>query len=320
MTLHCIILDDYQNVALCQADWSTLSPTVEVVALHNPLQNPQRLVDAVKEADILVIMRERTPITASLLAQLPKLKLLITSGMRNASIDLAAAKAQGITVCGTGSGSDAPVELTWALILGLARHVPVENRSIRNSGPWQSTLGVGLRGKTLGLIGLGKIGQRMATIAQAFGMKVLAWSQNLTPERAAEHGAELAESKQALLARSDVVSLHLVLSERNRGIIDAQDLATMKRSAFLINTSRSGLVDQPALLEALLNHQITGAGLDVFDQEPLPDNHPYRHLPNVLATPHLGYVTDDNYRIYFKEAIEDIQAWQAGQPVRLLGG
>ena len=320
MTLRCIILDDYQNVALCQADWSVLMPEVETVALHNPCHQPEKLVEALKEADILVIMRERTPMTATLLAQLPKLKLLITSGMRNASIDLAAAKAQGITVCGTGSGSDAPVELTWALILGLARHLTVENRSIRNSGPWQSTLGIGLRGKTLGLIGLGKIGQRMAVIAQAFGMKVLAWSQNLTAERAAEFGAEIAESKRALLARSDVVSLHLVLSERSRGIIGAEDLASMKRNALLINTSRSGLVDQPALLEALLNHQLAGAGLDVFDQEPLPDNHPYRHLPNVLATPHLGYVTDDNYRIYFNEAIEDIQAWQAGQPMRVLAG
>lgn len=320
MTLRCIILDDYQNVALCQADWSVLKPEVETVALHNPCHHPEKLVDALKEADILVIMRERTPITATLLAQLPKLKLLITSGMRNASIDLAAAKAQGVTVCGTGSGSDAPVELTWALILGLARHITVESRSIRNRGPWQSTLGVGLRGKTLGLIGLGKIGQRMAVIAQAFGMKVLAWSQNLTAEKAAEFGVEFAESKQALLARSDVVSLHLVLSERSRGIIGAEDLASMKQGALLINTSRSGLVDQAALLEALLNHQLAGAGLDVFDQEPLPDNHPYRHLPNVLATPHLGYVTDDNYRIYFNEAIEDIQAWQAGQPVRVLAG
>lgn len=318
MTLRCIILDDYQNVALTQADWSALSPQVETVALHNPIKDHESLVNALAEADILVIMRERTPITALLLARLPKLKLLITSGMRNASIDLAAATAQGVTVCGTGSGSDAPVELTWSLILGLARHLSTESRSIRNRGPWQSTLGVGLRGKTLGLIGLGKIGEKMAIIGQAFGMKVIAWSQNLTAERAAQLNVEWAHSKQALLKSSDIVSLHLVLSERSRGTIAAEDLACMKPDAFLINTSRSGLVDQAALLEALSQQQIAGAGLDVFDIEPLPDNHPYRHLPNVLATPHLGYVTDDNYRIYFNEAVEDIQAFIAGKPVRQL--
>ncbi len=318
MTLRCIILDDYQNVALSQADWSILARDVDIVALHNPVVSQDRLVEALIEADIVVIMRERTAITASLLSRLPKLKLLVTSGMRNASVDLAAAKAQGVTVCGTGSGSDAPVELTWALILGLARHLAAENRSIRNSGPWQSTLGVGLRGKTLGLIGLGKIGQRVAVVAQAFGMKVIAWSQNLTAERAAEFNVQWADSKQALLQTSDFVSLHLVLSDRSRGIISAEDLAQMKPTAFLVNTSRSGLVEQDALIEALNLRQIAGAGLDVFDQEPLPDNHPYRHLPNVLATPHLGYVTDDNYRIYFNEAIEDIQAFIAGQPVREL--
>lgn len=318
MTLRCIILDDYQNVALSQADWSILAPDVDIVALHNPVVSQDRLVEALIEADIVVIMRERTAITASLLSRLPKLKLLVTSGMRNASVDLAAAKAQGVTVCGTGSGSDAPVELTWALILGLARHLAAENRSIRNSGPWQSTLGVGLRGKTLGLIGLGKIGQRVAVVAQAFGMKVIAWSQNLTAERAAEFNVQWADSKQALLQTSDFVSLHLVLSDRSRGIISAEDLAQMKPTAFLVNTSRSGLVEQDALIEALNLRQIAGAGLDVFDQEPLPDNHPYRHLPNVLATPHLGYVTDDNYRIYFNETIEDIQAFIAGQPLREL--
>ena len=318
MTLRCIILDDYQNVALCQANWSVLEPEVQVTALHNPIQDQDRLVEALIDADIIVIMRERTPMTSTLLSRLPRLKLLVTSGARNASIDLAAAKAQGVTVSGTGSGSDAPVELTWALILGLARHLTAENRSIRNSGPWQSTLGVGLRGKTLGLIGLGKIGQRMAMIAQAFGMRVIAWSQNLTAERAAEFNVELAPSKQALLQTSDVVSLHLVLSDRSRGIIAAADLAAMKQSAFLVNTSRSGLVDQAALLEALETRRIAGAGLDVFDHEPLPDKHPYRHLPNVLATPHLGYVTDDNYRVYFNEAIEDIQAFMVGQPIREL--
>ncbi|WP_431223198.1 D-2-hydroxyacid dehydrogenase family protein [Serratia sp. L9] len=318
MTLKCAILDDYQGVALSMADWSALGEQVAVFSLREPITDEAQLVKRIADCDIVVIMRERTPFTAALLRRLPKLKLLITSGMRNAAIDLPAATRQGITVCGTASGSEAPTELTWALILGLARHLVLENRGLRDNGPWQQSVGITLHGKTLGLLGLGKIGSQMAKVAQAFGMNVVAWSQNLTPERAQAFGVQLASSKQALLAASDVVSVHLVLSDRSRGMIDRQALAQMKSSAFLINTSRAAIVDQAALIEALQTGQIAGAGLDVFDVEPLPADHPLRSLPNVLATPHLGYVADDNYHTYFREAIADIQAFIAGEPVRKL--
>ncbi|PVZ87064.1 hydroxyacid dehydrogenase [Serratia sp. S1B] len=318
MTLRCAILDDYQGVALSMADWSVLDSQVEVFSLREHLTDQDQQVSQLVDCDIIVIMRERTPFSAALLRRLPKLKLLITSGMRNAAIDITAATQQGITVCGTQSGSAAPMELTWALILGLARHLVAETRGLRENDLWQQSVGVTLHNKTLGLLGLGKIGSQMAKVAQAFGMRVVAWSQNLTPERALALGVEFADSKQALLAASDFVSIHLVLSERTRGLIDSQALAQMKPSAFLINTSRAAIVDQQALLVALQTGQIAGAGLDVFEQEPLPANHPLRTLPNVLATPHLGYVADDNYRTYFSEAIEDIQAFIAGEPVRKL--
>jgi phosphoglycerate dehydrogenase-like enzyme len=316
--MQCLILDDYQNVALSLAGWQALAPQVECRALTEHISDEDQLVAQLQDAEIVVIMRERTPFSAALFARLPKLRLLVTSGMRNASVDLAAARENGVTVCGTGSGSTAPVELTWALILGLARHLVTENNALRHNGPWQSTVGTGLSGKRLGLLGLGKIGQKVALIAQAFGMEVSAWSQNLTAERAAEHGVELAASKEALLKTSDVVSVHLVLSERTRGLLGAPELALMKPDALLINTSRAAIVDQPALLHALQTGQIAGAGLDVFETEPLPPGDPFRVLPNVLATPHLGYVSDGNYQAYFREAVEDIQAFLAGNPVRTL--
>jgi len=316
--MQCLILDDYQNVALSLAGWQALAPQVECRALTEHISDEDHLVAQLQDAEIVVIMRERTPFSAALFSRLPKLRLLITSGTRNASVDLAAARENGVTVCGTGSGSTAPVELTWALILGLARHLVTENNALRHNGPWQSTVGTGLSGKRLGLLGLGKIGQKVALIAQAFGMEVSAWSQNLTAERAAEHGVELAASKEALLKTSDVVSVHLVLSERTRGLLGAPELALMKPDALLINTSRAAIVDQPALLHALQTGQIAGAGLDVFETEPLPPGDPFRVLPNVLATPHLGYVSDGNYQAYFREAVEDIQAFLAGNPVRTL--
>lgn len=316
--LQCRIIDDYQNVALSFADWSALAPQVECRALTRRIDDEAQLAAELAEADIIVIMRERTPFTATLFARLPRLKLLVTSGMRNAAVDLAAAKAHGVTVCGTDSGSAAPVELAWALILGLARHLISENLALRRNGPWQSTVGIGLSGKRLGLLGLGKTGRRMARIALAFGMEVSAWSRNLTAEDAASVGVTLAASKEALLSDSDIVSIHLVLSERTRGLLGAAELARMKPSALLINTSRAAIVDQSALLHALRAGNIAGAGLDVFDSEPLPADHPLRTLPNVLATPHLGYVADDNYRIYFTQAVEDIQAFLAGTPLRAL--
>lgn len=318
MPMQCLILDDYQNVALSLAGWQALAPQVECRALTEHISDEDTLVAQLQDAEIVVIMRERTPFSAALFARLPKLRLLITSGMRNASVDLAAARENGVTVCGTGSGSTAPVELTWALILGLARHLVTESNALRHNGPWQSTVGTGLSGKRLGLLGLGKIGQKVALIAQAFGMDVSAWSQNLTAERAAEHGVELAASKEALLKNSDVVSVHLVLSERTRGLLGATELALMRPDALLINTSRAAIVDQPALLHALQTGQIAGAALDVFETEPLPPADPFRTQPNVLATPHLGYVSDGNYQAYFREAVEDIQAFLAGNPVRTL--
>lgn len=319
MKLKCAILDDYQGVALSMADWSALAEQVDVFSLREHIDDEDQLVSRISDCEIVVIMRERTPFTAALLSRLPKLQLLITSGMRNASIDLPAAIRQGVTVCGTASGSEAPMELTWALILGLAKHLVAESSGLRANGPWQQHVGITLHGKTLGLLGLGKIGGQMAKVAQAFGMNVVAWSQNLTAERAQEFGVQLAESKQALMAASDFVSVHLVLSDRSRGLIDRQALAQMKSSAFLINTSRAAIVDQQALMAALQSGQIAGAGLDVFEVEPLPADHPLRSLPNVLATPHVGYVADDNYRTYFREAIADIQAFIVGEPLRKLG-
>ncbi|MEK8130350.1 D-2-hydroxyacid dehydrogenase family protein [Paenibacillus filicis] len=319
MRIQCAILDDYQDAALRLADWSVLADQVEVRAFHHHIEQQEALIQAIGDCEIVVIMRERTPFPASLINRLDKLKLLITSGMRNASIDLAAAKARGIVVCGTGSRPEPPVELTWALILGLARHIMPENVSLRQNGPWQSTIGTDLAGSTLGLLGLGKIGSRMARIGQAFGMKTIAWSQNLTREQAEASGAQLAASKEELLAVSDFVSIHLVLSERTRGLIGEAELARMKPSAYLINTSRAAIVDQEALVRALESGGIAGAGLDVFELEPLPESHVLRTLPQVLATPHTGYVTEGNYRIYFQEAVEDIQAYLSGAPIRQLG-
>lgn len=305
------MLDDYQGVALSNADWSGLDVTV----LREHLDDP---AEALQEAECVVIMRERTPFTAELLARLPKLRLLITSGMRNASIDLQAAREHGVTVCGTGSAKTPPTELTWALILGLARHLAVENANFHNKGPWQSTVGVDLAGAALGLVGFGHLGKAVGRVGKAFGMDVVAWSQNLTEDRTEAEGVRKASSLRDLLEQSDFASIHLVLSDRTRGLVDAAALAAMKPSAFLINTSRAAIVDQKALVEVLRDNRIAGAGLDVFETEPLPLNDELRTLPNVLATPHLGYVTETNYRTYFQEAVEDIHAFIQGTPLREL--
>lgn len=316
--LTCVILDDYQGVALTSADWSALTDRVAITTVLEHVTDTDALAAMLSEADIIVVMRERTPVDAALIARLPKLKLIITSGMRNAAIDLPAARRRGVTVCGTGSGSAAPAELTWTLLLGLARHLQIETPTFRSGGPWQSTVGLDLAGRTLGLIGLGKIGTQVARVGLAFGMDVQAWSPHLTDDRAAAVGVRLATNMEDLLRSSDMVSLHLVLGSRTRGLIDAQALAQCRPHTLLINTSRAGLVDQDALVEALRDNTIAGAGLDVFDQEPLSLDHPFRTLPNVLATPHLGYVSQDNYRGYFTEAVEDIEAFLAGAPIRLL--
>ena len=314
----CLILDDYQDAARHFADWDRLAGRVAVTALHETLADPDALVERIGGAEILVIMRERTPFPASLLARLPNLRLLVTSGMRNAAIDLAAAKRQGVTVCGPASHPAPPAELTWALILGLARRVAPESANLRAGGPWQASVGTDLAGARLGIVGLGKIGTRIARVARTFDMEVAAWSPNLDDARAEAAGVRRAPSKAALLAESDVVTLHLVLSEATRGLIGAEDLARMKPTAFLVNTARAGLVDQAALVAALSQNRIAGAGLDVFETEPLPADSPFRTLPNVLALPHLGYVSAANYRTYFSEAVEDIEAWLAGAPVRVL--
>ncbi|WP_312108891.1 D-2-hydroxyacid dehydrogenase family protein [Pantoea septica] len=316
--LNCTLLDDYQNVALSLADWASLQPAVQTRSLHQSVADDDALIAALADSDIIVAMRERTPLTAARLARLPRLKLIVTSGMRNAAIDLDACRARGIAVCGTESSSAPPLELTWGLLLALARHIVPENQALRSGGPWQQHLGIGLEGKTLGLIGLGKIGGGMTKVAQAFGMRVCAWSQHLTAERAAACGATLMPSLPALLAASDIVSLHLVLSARTRHLLDAAALAQMKPGALLVNTARAGLVDQQAMLAALRTGQLAGAALDVFEVEPLPADHPLRQLPNVLATPHLGYVADSNYRRYFTQAVEDIAAWLQRQPLRSL--
>ncbi|MEC0124833.1 D-2-hydroxyacid dehydrogenase family protein [Paenibacillus pabuli] len=316
--LRCAILDDYQNVALSSADWSPILDRVEIQTFNHYMGSEDKVVQELQDFEMIVLMRERTPFPETVIAQLPKLKLLITSGMRNAAIDLRAAEERGVIVCGTEGSSNPPTELTWALILGLSRKLVTENNALRSNRNWQSTVGMDLYGKTLGLLGLGKIGSRMAVIAQAFGMKVIAWSENLTQERAEQQGVQRADTKEQLLEQSDIVSIHLVLSDRTRNLIGRAELQRMKNTALLINTSRASIVDQDAMVEAIQNEWIAGAGLDVYEQEPLPVNHVLRTLPNLLATPHLGYVTQDNYAIYFNHTVENIEAFLKGRTIRPL--
>ena len=309
------VLDDYQGCALRMADWASL-PDTEVVVFRDHLADPAAVAVRLADFDAVVAMRERTPFPKPLLDRLPRLKLLVTTGMRNASIDVAAAVARGVTVCGTQGLPYPTAELSWALILALFRSVPVEDRATRE-GKWQVTVGFGLNGKTLGVLGLGTLGARVAKVGRAFEMSVLAWSANLTAERAAEVGATLVP-KDELLARADVVSIHLVLGDRTRGLIGARELGLMKPTAYLVNTSRGPIVDEAALVAALKAGHLAGAGLDVYDEEPLPLDHPLRRLPNTVITPHLGYVTDETYRIFFGHAVEDVAAFLRGAPVRVL--
>ena len=310
------LLDDYQGVALGMADWKSLPTGTEVVVFKDHLADENALAARLADFDIIMALRERTPFPRTLLERLPKLKLLITAGMRNASIDMKAAAERGVLVCGTSGLPYPTAELAWGLILGLARRIPAEDRATRE-GRWQTSLGLGLNGKTLGVLGLGTLGSRVARVGRALEMKVLAWSQNLTAERAAAEDAMLV-AKDDLLARSDFVSIHLVLSERTRGLVGARELGLMKRSAYLVNTSRGPIVDEAALIRALGDGTIAGAGLDVFDEEPLPRDHPFRRLPNIVITPHLGYVTEETYRIFYGQAVEDIKAYLDGTPLRVL--
>ncbi|MBA1231797.1 D-2-hydroxyacid dehydrogenase family protein [Pseudomonas viridiflava] len=309
------VLDDWQNVASDVVDWSPLGAIGDVSFLHDFPAETATMVQRLKDFDIICVMRERTLFDDALLSQLPRLKLLTTGGMRNAAIDVAAAKRLNITVCGTDSYKHAAPELTWALIMGITRNLVAEANSLR-AGHWQVGLGGDLHGKTLGILGLGSIGKWIARYGQAFGMKVIAWSQNLTPEAAAECGVTYV-SKQALFEQADVLSVHLVLSDRSRGLVDTQALGWMKPGAFIVNTSRGPIIDEAALIETLQQRRIAGAALDVFDVEPLPENHTFRTLDNVLATPHIGYVTDNNYQTFYSLMIENIQAWHAGLPIRV---
>jgi phosphoglycerate dehydrogenase-like enzyme len=314
MTARVAVLDDYQAVAETLADWSTLAATVDF--LHEPIGDADAVAARLASYDVIVAMRERTPFPAEVLRRLPALRLLVTTGMRNAAIDLDAARAAGITVCGTNALVYPTAELTWALILGLCRQIARADAELR-AGGWQTTVGVGLQGKTLGVVGLGRLGSQIAQIGGVFGMDVVAWSANLTAERAAEAGARLV-SKDELFATSDIVTLHLVLSDRTRGVVGAAELGAMKPSAYLVNTSRGPLVVESDLVGALRERRIAGAALDVFDVEPLPADSPLRALDNVLLTPHLGYVTEENYRVYYREAVEDIAAFHGGEPLRPL--
>src|SRR5262245_22178531 len=310
------ILDDYQSVARRMADWASLPAGTEVVVFADHLKDLGAVAARLADFDAAVAMRERTPFPRALLERLPRLKLLVTTGMRNASIDVAAAVERGIVVCGTAGLPYPTAELTWGLILALVRRIPIEARATRE-GRWQVSCGLGLNAKTLGVIGLGGLGSRVAKIGRAFEMDVIAWSQNLTAARAAEVGATLVP-KDDLLARSDVGSIHLVLGDRSRGLLGARELALMKPTAYLINTSRGPIVDEAALMAAVRQGKIAGAGLDVYDDEPLPLEHPLRNLPNTVITPHLGYVTEEGYRIFYGQALEDVKAWLTGQPVRVL--
>jgi phosphoglycerate dehydrogenase-like enzyme len=310
------ILDDYQNVALSAADWDSLGPAVTVQAFHERIADEESLAECLADFQVIVAMRERTHFPRSLLERLPKLRLLVTTGMRNVAIDVNSAADRGIVVCGTGMLISPTAELTWGLLIGLARNIPYEAQRMRTGG-WQTTVGRGLTSKVLGIIGLGKLGTEIARVGKAFHMQVIAWSQNLTPEHASAVGASRVD-KDNLFQRADFVTIHLILSKRTRGLITARELALMKPSAYLINTSRGPIVEELALLNALTTHKLAGAALDVYDEEPLPDDHPFRKLDNVVLTPHLGYVTIENYRLCYTEAIENIRAFLGGHPIRVV--
>jgi phosphoglycerate dehydrogenase-like enzyme len=309
------ILDDFQNVTLKIADWTRLPPHVSITAFDRHFEGDE-LIRHIAPFDVLVITRERTPFSRAVIERLPNLKLLVTAGWRNLGIDMAGCRERGILVCGTEAGSSPTAELAWGLILAVARHIAEEDKALRE-GQWQSTIGVTLRDKMLGILGLGRLGSQMARVGNAFGMKVIAWSQNLEPERAAAAGAVRVE-KAELFGCSDVLTIHLLLSERTRGLVGRDEIGLMKKSAILVNTARAGIVDEAALIDALTKGGIAGAGLDVYSREPLPPNAPILTAPNTVLTPHLGYVTRETYEIYFPQALEDIEAWLNGHPIRVI--
>jgi phosphoglycerate dehydrogenase-like enzyme len=311
------ILDDYQNVALKFADWSAIAKDVQVKVFNAPLGDDNAVIKTLQGFAIVNMMRERTPFNRKVIEGLPDLKLLITTGARNNSIDLKACAEFGVTVCGTAGFGNPTAAIAVGLMLELTRHIGFENARMKAGAPWQVTVGHDLDGKTLGVLGLGKLGQRVAGVAKSLGMKVIGWSQNLTPEKAKESGTEYV-SKEDLFRNADVISIHVVLSDRTRGLVRAKDLGLMKKTAYLINTSRGPIVEEKALIAALNSKSIAGAGLDVFDIEPLPTDHPFRKMDNVVLTPHLGYVSEENYRTFYSGVVEDIRAWLDGKPVRML--
>jgi D-3-phosphoglycerate dehydrogenase len=318
MRYRCAILDDYQNVALKMADWSVLKDRIDITVFDKSFASSNEAIAALKDFHIVCAMRERTPFGREVLRVLPNLKLLLTSGMRNNSFDLAAAREQGIAVCGTGNVGNPTVGMTIGLMLELTRRIGFEAARMKAGEPWQVTLGEDVEGKTLGVVGLGNLGTRVANAAKALGMKVIAWSSNLTPDKCAAAGVGYA-TKEELFANADIITIHLVLSDRSRGLIGRDDLFRMKPTSYLINTARAPIVDQAALLEVLQQKKIAGAALDVFSHEPLPTDDPLRKLDNVVVTPHLGYVTQDNYRRYYSDMVEGIAAWLSGEPVRVMG-
>jgi D-3-phosphoglycerate dehydrogenase len=312
------VLDDYQQVGQGLADWASLGEECQTDFLAHALGDIDAAATALAGYDVICLMRERQPVPAALIERLPKLKLIVVTGAHNRSLDLEAAKARGIAVSHTRGGESyhATTELAWALILAALRHLPLEDRRMRQ-GLWQGTVGRVLHGRTLGLLGLGRLGGRMAEVARAFGLEVIAWSQNLTEERCTAAGVRLV-TREALFREADILSIHLVLSERSRGTVGAEELALMKPESILINTSRGPLVEEAALIEALRGRRIAAAGLDVYDVEPLPAEHPLRSLDNVVLSPHLGYVTEGTYRDFFTDMVENIAAWRKGAPIRPL--
>jgi phosphoglycerate dehydrogenase-like enzyme len=314
------ILDDYQGAALNMADWTSVrSRGVEIAVERHAFADEDALVRALADSELVAAMRERTPFPKSVVDRLPKLKLLITTGMRNASFDMAALKDRGVTVCGTGGpggGNEDTAELAWGLILGAARRIAEDHQLMRQGG-WQTRIGYRVAGKTLGLLGLGRLGSAVARVGLAFGMKAIAWSQNLTAERAAAQGVERVE-KDDLFRRSDILSVHLVLSPRSRGLVGRGDIALMKKGAILVNTSRGPIVDTDAVIAALHDGHLDYAAFDVYDREPLPPDHPLRRAPNVLLTPHIGYVTEENYRSSYPQIVENVVAYLDGKPIRVI--
>jgi D-3-phosphoglycerate dehydrogenase len=315
--LRCAILDDYLNVSLKLADWSKIEDRVDVTVFNQPFASPEAAVSALKDFEIICAMRERTPFPRAMFDALPKLKLLITSGIRNNSIDMAAAKDKGVVICGTHWPRDPTAPLTMGMILELTRNIGRESARMHAGEYLQKHIGIEIEGKTLGVIGLGKLGAKVAGLAKAFGMNVIAWSPNLTAERCKEVGVGYA-TKEELFATADIITIHVVLSDRSRGLVGAADLARMKPTSFIVNTARGPIIDEMALLETLKARKIAGAAVDVFSVEPLPVDHPFRKLDNLVLTPHLGYVTQETFIAHYNQMAEGIDAWFKGEPVRRL--